>query len=103
MEAATLLFKQYMNRVHCMEILEPELIWEAITLYHEELDRELFPIGNLENLTNPLLFLTTSYVDKLEQEWIFGIAADPDNSNNWYTAVCLKNGGIIDSSIPLKI
>lgn len=101
MERATELFTKYMHKEHQIEIDTSEIVWEAVTMYHGELDYELFPIE--DNLPDPLLFLTASYVDNEEQEWIFCIVADESNSNIWYTAVCLLEGKLLDFNISLEL
>lgn len=103
MEGATLLFVKYMKDKQKIIVDKPELIWEGITLYHEEIDPNLFPVEDIKTLPDPLLLLTTSYVDKEEQEWIFCIAAEVDNAYRWLYALCLKNGELIDKHISLQV
>ena len=102
MERATEMFVNYLKRKHDTAIDGAELIWEAITMYQDEIDHELFPIDNLERLPDPLLFLTTSYVDQDEQEWIFCIVTEEENVHRWFYVLCLKNGELVDKEIPLN-
>ena len=103
MDKATELFVSYMKTNNDIVISDNELAWEAVTLYQGELDHEFFPIENIEQLPDPLLFLMTSFVDQQEQEWIFCIVADNENSEKWYTAVCILEGKLIDSEIKLDL
>ncbi|NEU30244.1 hypothetical protein GN156_05545 [bacterium LRH843] len=72
-------------------------------LYYDEIDPEMIPEEQLKILPDPLLLLTTIHVDEQDQEWIFCIVADNDNSTHWYTAVCLRDGELIDHHILLEI
>jgi hypothetical protein len=95
------LFETHMKRVHGLEIDIDETGWEGVTLYHEEIDPVLIPTNYLKGLPDPLLFLTTSYDDREEQEWIFYIVTDNDDATNWLFAGILKEGILFDT-IPLE-
>ncbi|MED1561524.1 hypothetical protein AJ85_17045 [Alkalihalobacillus alcalophilus ATCC 27647 = CGMCC 1.3604] len=102
-DKATMLFVSYMERKQNLVIEYNENIWEAVTLYHEEIYPELIPAETLKALPDPLLFITTSYEDDQDQEWIFCIVADNDTSSKWYTAVCSLDGKLVESGIPLEL
>ena len=102
MDRATKVFANYMKTKRDI-VIDATQVWEAISMFQGELDHELFPIENIEQLPDPLLFLTTSFVDQQEQEWIFCIVADNENSEHWYTAVCILEGELIDSDINLDL
>ncbi|NEU30373.1 hypothetical protein GN156_06210 [bacterium LRH843] len=101
MDKATQLFVNYMKGKHDLDIEYNESIWEAVTMYHEEIDPEMILEEQLKILPDPLLLLTTNYFDDQDQEWIFCIVADNNDSSQWYTAVavCLRDGELIDNQI----
>lgn len=101
MENETLLFVQYMKKKHGIDVdyKSAEIGGESVTLHHEEIDEDLLPEGKLDSLPDPLLFLIIGH-DEEEQEWIFGLIVDDEESSKWYSAYCLKDGDIVDTNIP---
>lgn len=104
MESETLVFVQYMKEKHgiTVDYKSAELGWESVTLYHEEIDEDLFPKGNLVSLPDPLLFLIVGHDDEEGHEWIFALIVDDENPSKWYSAYCLKDEEIIDTDIPFQ-
>ncbi|RYG71221.1 hypothetical protein EU245_14810 [Lentibacillus lipolyticus] len=101
MDSATKLFVNHLKKAHGIKVNHEEVVSEAVTLYKEELDHEVFPTEYLKELSDPLLFVTMVYVDQQEQEWIFCLATK-DDSHKWLHAVCLKDGELVDRNVPLK-
>lgn len=103
MKTATILFVNCLKHEHGVEANSNEITWEGIKMYHEELDLDLFPREILKKLPDPLLLLTASYLDEEEQEWIFCIATEVYFPTKWLHALCLKDGELIDVSVPLDL
>lgn len=97
-----MLFENHMKKAHGIKIELDESGWEAVTLYHEELDPHLFPKEDLKDLPDPLLILATSYDDSEGQEWVFYLATHNDDASKWLYAACLKDGELFASNIPLE-
>lgn len=100
---ATKLFVTYMKREHEVEVNVADVFWESVTLYHDEIDENLFPVKELIGLPDPLLISTTDFLDEHEHEWIFCIVTENDNAHNWLHAVCIKEGVLINDNVPLNL
>lgn len=98
MDAATKLFVNYMKREHAVEVNVDDIFWEGVTLYHDEIDENLFPVKELVGLPDPLLFLTVVYDDRFDQNYIFCIAME---NEKWLHAVCVRNGELYDENVPI--
>lgn len=103
MEAAKKLVVNHLEKVHGVEVNQAEIVSEAVTLFQDEIDPEFFPIEYLNELPDPLLFVTMVYVDQQEQEWIFCLATKEDDVHKWLHAVCLKNRELVDRNVPLDV
>lgn len=101
MKKEGLLFENYLKSVYGIKVELDESGWEGVTLYHEELDPNLFPEDALKNIPDPLLILATSYDDSKGQEWVFYLATQNDDATKWLYAACLKEGELFDT-IPLN-
>ncbi|WP_117148886.1 hypothetical protein [Paraliobacillus zengyii] len=99
----TELFVNYMEKTHEIKVNINEVIFEGLTMFQAEIDENIFPVKVLKGLPDPLLFLTTVYMDQKEQEWIFCIVTEIDIADKWLHAVCIKDGELIDENVPLVL
>lgn len=81
--------KMFMQAQFGLVIDVDRLAEEAVQLYLDELDYELVSPEFVENLPDPVIFQTYSYMD--EAEWIIGIALEAETNNPLFL-VCLKDG-----------
>lgn len=97
-----MMFKTYLEKEYGIKVEISDSGWEAVTLYHEELDPDVFPTEILTTLPDPLLFLTSSFDDSEGNEWIFCLVTKNGDSSIWLSAFCLKNGKLFAKNIPLQ-
>lgn len=100
MESVTLRFQQYMMQAHSIEIDENEIVWEAVTFYHEELDDQVVPVTEMKGFSDPLTICCAEYDDENGDQWLFGFATE-DQSKKWLLGWVVKNGEILDRNFPL--
>ncbi|WP_112182541.1 hypothetical protein [Paraliobacillus zengyii] len=103
MNGKTELFVNYMKKTHNIKVNIDKVIFEGLSMYKTEIDENVFPVNVLKGLPDPLLFLTTVYMDQNEQEWIFSIVTEIDIADRWLHAICIKDGELIDENVPLDL
>lgn len=103
MKVLNQLFVNYLKKKHNVKVDTKNVAWEAIEMYHDEIDLELFPQHILETLPDPLLILMASYLGEGNQEWIFCVATEVHSPYKWLHALCLVDGELVDVNVPLKL
>ena len=96
------LFEHYFTHVHGMTVSLDDTVWEALTMYYEELDPMLFPEEVLTHLPDPLLILSAHYDDETGHEWFLFLATDGDDTSRWLYGGCMKDRELVSKNIPLE-
>jgi hypothetical protein len=94
------LFSKYVEKVHGIVINDKQVPVESVCLYLDELDEEMVPLEDLREMPEPLTILLMSYEDQRGNDWLFSVVVEEAVYKLKY-AFCLKNGQLVDKSIPL--
>ncbi|PKG24283.1 hypothetical protein [Niallia nealsonii] len=84
------LFKKFMIQHSDIVLEESKISFESTELYQDEIDEKLISIKHLKQLPNPILFDTLLYEDDKGNDWIAGIAVNPETREREYIVLILN-------------
>jgi len=99
MNIATSLIRRYMKQHFRIQIDESQLVWEAVTLFKEEMDEQMVPVVELTGFSDPLTICCSNYEDTQGNDWLFGLAIE-EMSGKWLHGWIVRNGEIVVRDVP---